>query len=88
MIRPEKYNNALYAIHLLIVKIRLMAYQEANLKEIATIADYAEILPRLINAKEDKTEEFRKYLIGTVELYPLLSYVLRAFDDEYLEENW
>jgi hypothetical protein len=88
MVKADKLNNALYAIHLLLVRCRFMAYSGEDHKDIAAILDYAEMLPRFIAVSDDMTHEFRKYLEGVVERYPNCSYILEKFDAPSIPADW
>ena len=58
MIIAKKQKQALNAIHRILVLARFMAYQNEPTAKIAKVLDYAEILPTLISADDDRTEEF------------------------------
>ena len=47
-----------------------MAYQNRPTAKIAKVLDYAEILPDLISAEEDRTQEFRTHLQGFALEFP------------------
>jgi hypothetical protein len=57
-----------------------MAYQNEPTARIAKVLDYAEILPTLILANEDRTEEFRIYLEGLASEFPQGVGILQEFD--------
>jgi hypothetical protein len=79
MIRKEKLGNALYSLHLLLVRARAMACEEDR-KKIAKMMDWAELLPKFINSKEDQTEKYREFLIGITMDFPNCLSILQAFD--------
>ena len=64
MIIAKKQKQALNAIHRILVMARFMAYQNEQTAKIAKVLDYAEILPTLISADDDRTEEFQTHLKG------------------------
>ena len=70
MIVAKKHKQALNAIHRILVLARFMAYQNEPTAKIAKVLDCAEILPTLISADEDRTEEFRTYLQGFASEFP------------------
>lgn len=88
MIRPEKIDNALYAVQLILVRARFMAQQEEPPKDLAKLLDYAEMLPRLTAVKEDMTEKYREYLQGIVESFPVCRYILEKFDELSAPPKW
>ena len=88
MIRPEKIDNALYALHLVLVRARFMAQHEEPPKDLAKLLDYAEMLPRLIALKEDMTVKYREYLQGMVESFPVCQYILEKFDEPSAPSKW
>jgi hypothetical protein len=68
------------ALHRVLTGARTMALQgEANLR-IAGVLDWAELLPRFLAAKDDKTEQYRDALAAISEKAPELNYALAAFD--------
>lgn len=87
MIRPDKLNNALYALQGVLIQARRMAYEEASHKEIARLLDYAEELPRFIAAAEDKTEVFRQSLTEITTRYNSY-FALQRFDESPAPEKW
>jgi len=67
MIRQERVNNALYAIHQVLIRARWLAYQDmagGKNTALADLLDSAELLPALIAGQEDNTEVFRRQLEG------------------------
>jgi hypothetical protein len=88
MIKAEMLNNALYALHSILVRARFMAYTSANTQDIAVILDYAEALPRLIAVTDDMTQDFRQYIVDIVSRYPECSYILDRFDNSPAPETW
>ena len=88
MISPEKLSNALYSLHLILVKVRFMAYNNEPFADIVIILDYAEMLPRLIASKENMTEEFRHYISALTDRYPSFSHILEKFDQPDVPDSW
>lgn len=80
MIRPDKIGNALYALNAVFFIARNMAYEKEPHQKIATVLDYAEMLPRFIASREDHTEDFRTYLEEMAIVYPLFNVALGRFD--------
>lgn len=88
MIEQGKLNNALYALHLILVRARFMSYNKESHEDIATILDYAEQLPRFIAVEDDRTDDFRGYLVEIAERYPFYLPALTAFDQVGKPEAW
>ncbi len=82
MITTKKQKQALKAIHRILVLARFMAYQNEPAAKIAKVLDYAEILPTLISADEDRTEEFRTHLQGLATELAQGVGILQEFDQE------
>ena len=80
MITGDKQKQALDALHRILVLARFMAYKNESSAEIAKILDHAEILPTLISADEDLTEEFRRELQGLAAHFRAGIGILQAFD--------
>ena len=76
----KKQKQALHAIHRILVLARFMAYQNESTTKIAKVLDYVEILPTLISADEDRTEEFRTHLHGLASEFPKGVGILKEFD--------
>jgi hypothetical protein len=81
MIKAEKQKQALVAIHRILVVARFMAYRNEPTAKIAKVLDCAEILPTLIAASEDRTEEFRSHLKGFASEFAAGTGVLQEFDN-------
>jgi len=79
MIDPEKTDQAYQALHRVLVETRLMALDDEPTAKIAEILDWAELLPRHMAARDDKTAEFRDTLEAIVEKDARFSHALRAF---------
>jgi hypothetical protein len=81
MLKPTKVPAALYAIHLVLIKARLLAGEGADPKTLYQMLDWAEVLPTLITCREeDTTEEFRETLAGLGEAFPQCRGFLDNFD--------
>ena len=88
MIRNEKHNHALYAIHQIFVRARFMAYKEESYKNIAELLDYAEMLPRFFVSEIDETEEFLNYLKAIANTFPQCAYILDDFNSNSFPDKW
>ena len=80
MIDTGKYNQALQALHRVLIEARFMAYQGQDAATIARVLDWAELLPRLLAAEEDKTSEYRNTLAAIADGCPRLAGALSVFD--------
>jgi hypothetical protein len=82
MVRPEKLNNALFALHRILTEARAMA-GEGDARSLVHVLDWAEPLPRLIGDKEgDRTEQFKSYVEAIVEREPRFAHALAALEAE------
>jgi hypothetical protein len=80
MVSSDKLNNALFALHRILVEARAMA-GEGHAEALVHVLDWAEPLPRLIGEKqEDRTEQFRSYIEAIVERHPRFSHALAMFE--------
>ena len=70
MIRAEKYQQALVALHTVIIQARFMSYQAEDSAKIAALLDDAEYLVQLITKVEDCTETYAAVLKGISERFP------------------
>lgn len=80
MVCVEKKDQALHALHRVLTGARKMALEAQPTERIAEVLDWAELLPRLLAAPEDKTAEFRDALEAISEKQPELQHALSAFD--------
>lgn len=80
MIRPDKRQNALYALQGLLIKARDLVHSSASGKEVAGILDYAEDIPRLLAVESDETERLRA-IFSEVATRFQCPFVLSRFDD-------
>jgi hypothetical protein len=80
MIDILKQNQALQALHRVLIEARLMAYEGQDSAKMADVLDWAELLPRLLAADEDKTSEYRNTLAAIAENYPRFTGALTAFE--------
>ena len=62
MINPEKLQNALYALHGVLVKARAVACTSENNEEVIAILSRAEVLITMLGNDADETVAFRKML--------------------------
>jgi len=88
MIVKEKYDQAIYALHLILVRARYMVLTSEPLNDIALLLDYAEMLPRFIASGEDQTNEFRSYLLELAEKFPSCRHILGKFDELSVPDKW
>ena len=70
MIRAEKYQQALTALHGVIIRARFMAYGAEDSASIAALLDDTEYLVQLIAKAEDCTETYTAVLKGISERFP------------------
>lgn len=78
MIAPERMNDALHAIQMLIVQARQAAF-DADAKEAGALLDDAEWLPSLLRDNIDQTREFQLALEGIAQKHPQCRYILEQF---------
>jgi hypothetical protein len=62
MVRIDKLPNALYALNAVLILARSMAYRNQP-GNVAVVLDVAEHLPRLLAEPEDRTDDFRGFLV-------------------------
>lgn len=77
---PGTERHALYALHIVHVSARMMAYERAEHAKLADIFDWAEIMPAYIDAKCDRSKAFRDALIVMTSVDPRFGWALNAFD--------
>lgn len=82
MITPDYYKKSLNALHRILIMARFMAYKNETQVKIAKILDYAEILPTLISADEDRTDEFQMHLEGLISEFPEMTGILQDYTRE------
>jgi hypothetical protein len=80
MIREDRLQNALWALHTVLVIARHMAASGTRSVDLAEVLDVAEYLPGLIAASEDNTQEYRSQLELLSDRYPDTSIALERFD--------
>jgi hypothetical protein len=80
MIRTVKQDAALYALNSVLVRARMMAFQQEPHDKIAKVLDVAELLPMLIARRDDTTAEFRLHLEGLLSIDPSFGAALDRFD--------
>ena len=84
MIPADRMNSALYALHVLLVELRSMAFSETSPAVMAEILDWAEAMPFLIaQPDEDRTESFRSHLRAAAEACPRFRRALVAFEENH-----
>ena len=62
MITPEKYSQALHALHMALCLARNDAHESGN-EELARVLDNLEILPKYFIEPSDRTDSFRQVLV-------------------------
>ncbi|MFP9114700.1 GTP-binding protein EngB [Flavobacterium sp. RHBU_3] len=77
MVREEKLNNAIKAVHDLIIKTRALAYENYPALALAKLLDEMEYLPALILEEKDQTEFFESYLEHICKQYNFPEILLR-----------
>jgi hypothetical protein len=82
MIRAEKYTQALTALQQIIIRARFLAYKEEDHSKIAELLDWAEYLPQLIIATEDRTESYAAVLKDISEKHPYCYGIFLEFSRE------
>jgi hypothetical protein len=80
MVEPCRQKQALHAMQRVLTFTRTMALQGQPTARIAVVLDWAELLPKLLAAEQDKTEEFRSALAAIVDHEPQFSDAVAAFD--------
>jgi hypothetical protein len=81
MLPNEKLPAALYAIHMVLVRARMLAGNGTAPDKLYRILDWAEVLPSLIvRQEEDTTDEFRSILHGLGEEFPEFGGCAEGFD--------
>jgi hypothetical protein len=81
MIRVSKQQAALYALNSVLVRARMMAFQQEPHDKISKVLDVAELLPMLIARRDDTTAEFRLHLEGLLSIDPAFGAALERFDE-------
>jgi tRNA-dihydrouridine synthase len=80
MIRLEKHDRALEAIHALLVHARMMAGSHAAYEDLVEVLDIAEYLPTLFFGSVDLTDHFREMLREHAPKYSAFQAALERFD--------
>jgi hypothetical protein len=80
MIRQDKHDRALEAIHRVLVAARFMATRQAPYEDLVAVLDIAEYLPTLFLRKDDQTDHFRDMLADNAKKYEGLNLALEIFD--------
>ena len=79
MFTPDKLNNALYALHGILIRARALANEHHSGPDLVALLDYAEYLPRLIAESTDETSRYRAILEEVGERFHS-AYVVERFD--------
>ena len=88
MIKPEKNNSALYALHLILVRARFLVLKRESLDDVAVLLDHAEAMPRMFVSEEDETATYRDYVSGLSEQIPYCRNILEQFDAPEPPSKW
>lgn len=81
MIEPQRQNRALSALHRVLIEARHMALTGSPAADLASVLDWAELLPTLIAAPADKTKDFRVAIAAIADRFPGFRAALNVFDD-------
>lgn len=79
MINPEKLQNAIYALHGVLIKARSLACYSKNNQEVIAILSRAEVLATMFRANKDETIAFRKILEKIAKSHDC-NFVIERFD--------
>lgn len=88
MIKAEKNNSALYALHLILVKARFLVLKKESLDDVAVLLDCAEFMPRMFVSEEDETDTYRDCIRGLSDRFPHCRYILDKFDADDHPPTW
>lgn len=88
MIKPEKNNSALYALHLILVRARFLVLKRESLDDVAMLLDYAEAMPRMFVSEDDETNRYRDFLAGLSDRFPYCRNILEQFDAHEPPSKW
>jgi hypothetical protein len=80
MISPGFERRAMHALHRVLIHARFMALQDAPATDLATVLDWAELLPTFVAAPVDRTLEFRNTLETIAERFPQCRSAVAVFD--------
>lgn len=80
MIDDEKYEQALLALHRVLIEARMMGLEGESGPAIAEVLDWAELLPGYLGGERENTDDFRNALEAIVEKRPRFTHALRVFD--------
>lgn len=81
MISAGKQDNALRALHCVLITARAMSYLSEPGIDVAEVLDEAEYLVVLLMKSEDATLEFREHLESLAQKRERFSPALRFFDE-------
>ena len=79
MIRPDRYPQALRALHRLIVHAKAQAF-EAGQTRVGELLNDVELLPEFLADHGDRTGEFVEMLQGIARLNPSCRYIVDEFE--------
>lgn len=88
MVDPGKYDQALQALHRVLIHTRAMGYEGCDPQKIASLLDWAEHLPLHLGAPQDRTAEFRSVLADLAEQEPRFRAAVAAFDEPVPVRTW
>ncbi len=80
MLQPDKTLPGLFAVHLILVKLRLLAIEKTDHEKLYDVLDWAELLPDLMGRSDDTTEEFREALAALGERHADFAGLVVNFD--------
>ena len=82
MIRPDKYENALWALNAVLVWIRKMTYEKAGYKLLGDVLEVVEVLPHVSLRQGDTTDSFRESLQRLATKDSRFNVVIEKFDGQ------
>jgi len=80
MIDPEKHDQALLALHRVLIEARSMGLEGESGEAIADVLDWAELLPGFLLGERENTDDFRNALQAISEKRSRFKNALRIFD--------
>ena len=81
MIESQRQSRALSALHRVLIEARHLALTGSSADDLAFVLDWAELLPTLMAAPADKTEEFRNAIQAIADRFPGFGAALNVFDE-------
>jgi hypothetical protein len=79
VVTADKTQNALYALHGVLIVARTLAYQAEKHKDAGAMLDRAEVLTKLLGSPADETATFRSILEKVAKAHHC-NFVLERFD--------